>query len=363
MLTATMRSMVAHKLRLLLTTMSITLGVALLAGTMILTNTMGIAFDMLFGKISAGTDAVVRAEAPFTATEGVGTDRGPIPASVLEQIRQVDGVRAAEGSVRGYALLTDNDGRAITTNGGAPTNGYSMLADDELLGDVEILSGHTPRGPHEVVIDGTSAADHDIALGSTIKVLFQGPTQEFTVVGTVGYGDGITDLGGTTSAYFDTATAQRVLGSPGEFDSIDVSADPGVSQDELADRLSAVIPQGTEAVTGEAVAAENAAATKSSFAIAGMVFGMFAAIALFVGSFIIWNTFTMTVTQRSREIALLRAIGARRRQVMNSLVLEALVLGVTASAIGVGLGVGVAKGLKLLMDAVGLALPFTALQI
>src|SRR3954454_6714143 len=363
MLTATFRSMVAHKLRLFLTTMSITLGVALLAGTMILTNTMGIAFDMLFGKISAGTDAVVRAEAPFTATEGVGTDRGPIKASVLDRVRQVDGVRAAEGSVSGYALLTDNDGRAITTNGGAPTNGYSMPADDELLGDVELLSGHAPKGPHQVVIDGTSADDHDIAVGSTIKVLFQGPTQEFTVVGTVGYGDGITDLGGTTSAYFDTATAQRVLGSPGQFDSIDVSADSGVSQKELADRLSAAIPQGTEAVTGAAVAAENAAATKSSFAIVGMVFGMFAAIALFVGSFIIWNTFTMTVTQRSREIALLRAIGARRRQILGSLLLEALVLGLAASAAGIGLGVLVAKGLKSLMDAVGLALPFTTLQV
>src|SRR6478735_9793983 len=222
MLTATFRSMVAHKLRLFLTTMSITLGVALLAGTMILTNTMGIAFDMLFGKISAGTDAVVRAEAPYTATEGVGTDRGPIPASVLEQIRQVDGVRAAEGSVRGYALLTDNDGRAITTNGGAPTNGYSMPADKELRGDVELLSGHAPTNGHEVAIDATSAEKHHIPLGATIKVLFQGPTQEFTVVGTVGYGDGIKDLGGTTSAYFDPATAQQVLGTPGTFDLIQV---------------------------------------------------------------------------------------------------------------------------------------------
>jgi putative ABC transport system permease protein len=298
MLTATFRSMVAHKLRLLLTTVSIALGVALLAGTMILTNTMGTAFDMLFGKISSGTDAVVRAEAPYTASEGVGTNRGPIPASVLDQVRQVDGVRAAEGSVSGYALLTDNAGQAITTSGGAPTNGYSMPADEELLGDVEILSGHAPRGPHEVVIDGTSAQDHDIEVGSTIKVLFQGPTQEFTVVGTVGYGDGITDLGGTTSAYFDTATAQQVLGAPGEFDSIAVSADTGVSQGTLADRLSEVVPQGTEAVTGEAVAAENAAATKANFKVVGIVFGVFAAIALFVGSFIIWNTFTMTVTQR-----------------------------------------------------------------
>src|SRR3954462_9320188 len=177
MLSTTIRQMLAHKLRLVLTTASIALGVAFLAGTLVLTDTMGLAFEQLFGKVSAGTDAVVRTEAPYTATDGVGTSRGPIAANVLAKVQKVDGVRAAEGSVSGYALLTDNDGRAITTNGGAPTNGYSMPADDELLGDVELLSGHAPKGPHQVVIDGTSADDNDIAVGSTIKVLFQGPTQ------------------------------------------------------------------------------------------------------------------------------------------------------------------------------------------
>jgi putative ABC transport system permease protein len=363
MFTAAMRSMLAHKLRLFLTTASIALGVALFAGTLILTNTMGIAFDQLFGKISAGTDVVVRTEAPYTTTQGVGTTRGPIDASILDTVRGVDGVRAAEGSVSGYALLTDNDGRAITTNGGAPTNGYSMPADARLAGDLELLSGRAPRGPGEVAIDATSAEDHDIAVGSTIDVLFQGPTREFTVVGTVGYGDGIKDLGGTTSAYFDTRTAQRVLGTPGQFDSIDVSAEPGVSQAELARRLAKVVPDGTEAVTGTTVAEENAEAIKSNFSIVGIILGTFAGVALFVGAFIIWNTFTMTVTQRSREIALLRAIGARRRQVLSGLVAEAAVLGLVASAAGLGLGVGVAKGLKALMDAVGLALPFTSLQI
>ena len=363
MLTSTFRNMVAHKLRLLLTMASIALGVALLAGTMVLTSTMGLAFEQLFGKISSGTDAVVRTEAPYNTTEGVGTTRGPIDASVLDKISSVDGVKSAEGSVQGYALLTDNDGKAITTNGGAPTNGYSMPSDEQLRGEVEFLEGEAPTNAHEVAIDGTSAKEHDIAVGSTIKVLFQGPTQEFTVVGTVGYGDGVTDLGGTTSAYFDTATAQQVLGTPGKFDSIGVSAESGVSQSELTERLSAVVPEGTEAVTGKTVADENAKAVKENFKIVGIIFGAFAGIALFVGSFIIWNTFTMTVTQRSREIALLRAIGARRRQVMNSLLIEALLLGLAGSAIGLGLGLAVAKGLKALMDTVGLALPFTSLQV
>jgi putative ABC transport system permease protein len=275
----------------------------------------------------------------------------------------VPGVRAAEGSVSGYALLTDTHGAAVTTNGGAPTNGYSMPADRGLRGDVEVLSGRAPANAHEVAIDATSSDEHDIAVGSTIKVLFQGPTREFTVVGTVGYGDGVKDLGGTTSAYFDTETAQHVLGSPGQYDSIDVSAEPGVPQAQLASRISAVVPDGAEAVTGAQVAQENSDAIKKNFAIVGAVFGAFAGIALFVGSFIIWNTFTMTVSQRSREIALLRALGARRRQVMLSLMTEAVVLGLAASGIGLALGLGVAKGLKLLMDAVGLALPFTALQV
>jgi putative ABC transport system permease protein len=363
MFTATVRSMVAHKLRLLLTTASIALGVALLAGTLILTNTMGTAFDMLFGKIGAGTDAVVRAEAPYAQTEGVGTNRGPVAEDVLAAVRGVDGVAAAEGSVQGYALITDTEGRAVTTTGGAPTNGYSMPADEGLRGEVELLTGRAPANGHEVAIDATSAEEHDIPLGANIKVLFQGPTQEFTVVGTVGYGDGIKDLGGTTSAYFDTATAQQVLGAPRTFDRIDVRAEPGVTQAELAERLSQVVPEGVEAVTGAAVSKENADATKENFAIVGIIFGTFAGIALFVGSFIIWNTFTMTVSQRSREIALLRAIGAKRRQVLGSLLLEALALGLLASAAGVGLGIGVAKGLKWLMDVIGLALPFTSLQV
>ena len=243
MLTSTLRGMFAHKLRLVLTTASIALGVAFLAGTLVLTNTMGLAFEQLFGKVSAGTDAVVRTEAPYTATEGVGTSRGPIAASVLADVQKVDGVRAAEGSVTGYALLTDNDGKAIITKGGAPTTGYSMPADEGLRGDVELLSGSAPTGPTEVAIDATSAEEHHIALGSTIKVLFQGPTQKFTVVGTVGFG-GEKNLGGTTSAYFDTATAQRLLGTPGFFDSIGVRAGDGVSQAELAERLNAVVPEG-----------------------------------------------------------------------------------------------------------------------
>src|SRR6476659_930972 len=188
MLLATLRGLVAHKLRLGLTTASIALGVAFLAGTLILTDTMNLAFEQLFGKVSSGTDAVVRTRAPYTASEGTSTSRAPVPASVLPKVLGVDGVRAAEGTVSGYALLTDTDGKAVLTNGGAPTTGYSMPTDEGLRGDLELRSGQAPQGARQVAIDASSSEDHDIPLGSRIKVLFQGPTREFTVVGTVGFG-------------------------------------------------------------------------------------------------------------------------------------------------------------------------------
>ena len=362
MLTTTLRGMTAHKLRLSLTTASIALGVAFLAGTFILTDTMRLAFTQLFVGVSSGTDAVVRTEAAFTETQGIGTSHAPVDAALLTTVSAIDGVGAAEGNTSGYALLTDPAGHAILTSGGAPTLGYSWGADDKLRGDVRLQSGAAPSQPDEVVIDATSAEDHRIALGSRIRILFRGPSKQFTVVGTASFA-GHHNLGGTTSAYFTAETAQQVLGTPGQFDSIAVRAEPGVSQAELAERIGRQLPAGTEAITGAALVKENTDTANDSVGIIGVMFSVFAGIALFVGSFIIWNTFTMIVTQRSREIALLRAVGATRGQVMRSLLLEALLLGLASSAVGIGAGLGVAKGLQALMGAVGFSMPTTSLQI
>jgi putative ABC transport system permease protein len=362
MWTATIRSMMAHKLRLVLTTVSIALGIAFLSGTFILGDTTSKAFDEVFTKVSSGTDAVVRQEAAYTQSEGAGTTRAPIDAAVLDEVQAADDVDVAEGMSSGYALLTDNDGEAVEPAGGAPAVGYSMPTDESLRGDVRILDGTAPTGPSDVAIDATSAEENDIAIGSTIKVLFNGPTREFTVVGTVGFGDE-KNLGGSTSAYFDPETAQRVVGTPGAFDQIDVKAVDGVSDSQLAERLDAVVPAGTEAVTGQTVADEASDSVAEDLQFLNVLLGIFAGVALFVGSFIIWNTFTMTVTQRSREIALARAVGATRWQVLRSLLTEALLLGLIASAIGIALGVAVAQGLTALMDALNFSMPSTSLQI
>ena len=360
MLSATIKGMLAHKLRLFLTATSIALGVAFLAGTLMLNSSMQRAFDDLFASVSSGMDTVVRGEAA-DAQAAAADERPAVPAAVLDEVRGIEGVATAEGRVEGYALLTDSHGKPIQPNG-APTLGTNLSEDPALRGEVTLRSGRAPQTPDEVAVDATSAKEGDLTLGSQVKVLFQGPAQTFTLVGIVGYGDE-DDLGGSTTAYFERETAQRLLGNKGTFDTIVAKAAEGMSESELADRVDAALPNGFEALTGEAVADERADAAKDGLGFLTIALTVFAGIALFVGSFIIWNTFSMQVAQRSRELALLRAIGATRRQVMRTILAEAVLLGLVASAIGIILGVGMARGLTGLMDGFGFSLPTAGLQV
>ena len=360
MLTATIKGMFAHKLRLALTATSIALGVAFLAGTMMLSHSMQRAFDELFANVSSGTDAVVRSESddPNQVGNPVGA---PVPGALVDEVAALDGVAAAEGRMEGYALLTDSNGKPMTPNG-APAVGSNLSTSPELRGETELREGREPRTPTEVAIDATSAADGDLTLGSETKILFQGPARTFTVVGIVGYGDE-DNLGGASTAYFEAATAQRLMGDADSFDTIVVAAEDGTSQEELADRVATVVPDGYEAVTGEAVADERAEAAKGGVGFFSIILMVFAGIALFVGSFIIWNTFSMQVAQRTRELALLRAVGATRSQVMRTILVEALLLGAASSALGLVLGVGMARGLSAFLETMGMALPSAPLEI
>jgi putative ABC transport system permease protein len=356
MLTATIKGMLAHKLRLVLTSVSIALGVAFLAGTLMLSDSMNRAFDDIFAKVTSGTDVAVRGKAAFA--DGQAQPK-PIPANLLQTVRSVNGVAAAEGEVGGYAMVVSPDGTPIQPPGGAPTMGGSLPANQDLRGDVRINTGRAPANPDEVVIDTSSAKNHHISLGSQIKILFRGPAERFTVVGTVQFA-GEDDLGGSTMALFTPATAQRVLGTPGWYDSIVVKAKRGYSDDKLAKRIAAAMPDGVEALTGKALAEEQSDVIKKDIGILRISLLVFAGIALFVGSFIIWNTFSMQVAQRTRELALLRAIGATRRQVMRTILLEALVQGLGASVLGLLLGFAIARGLTWTMNAFGMQLPTVA---
>jgi putative ABC transport system permease protein len=234
--------------------------------------------------------------------------------------------------------------------------GTNLSVDPGLRGDITVRTGQAPQAPDEVAIDATSAERADEGIGDDVRILFQGAAESFTVVGIVGFGDE-DNLGGSTTAFFELPTAQRLMGEKGVYDTIIVKAEDGVAAEELAERVDASLADGFEALTGDAVAEERAADVKEGLGFFTMLLMTLAGIALFVGSFIIWNTFSMQVAQRTRELALLRAIGATRRQVLRTILTEAVVLGLTASAAGVALGLGMARGLSALFEVFGFTMP------
>jgi putative ABC transport system permease protein len=350
---AVLKGLLAHKLRLALTAIAVVLGVAFVAGTFVLTDTINKTFDTLFTEISAGSDITVRAESGFGDDANLDVSRNTVPSSLLAAVRSVPGVAAAEGSVTGYAQFVDEEGKAVTTTG-APTLGFNWT--DPGQSPLRLRSGREPQQPGEVVVDAVTARDHDFAIGDRVKVLFRGPTEEFTVVGIAGFGEA-DNLAGATLAIFEETTAQRVFGKVGRFDTIDAKADEGVSTAELRERVLAVVPPGVEVITSQEVADESAEAVSQALGFLSTALLVFGGIALFVGGFIILNTFSILVAQRTRELALLRALGASRRQVMASVIAEAFAVGVFASIVGIGLGVLVAVGLQSLLKSFGIDLP------
>ncbi len=355
MLLASLKGIMAHKLRLFLTALAVVLGVAFVAGTFVLTDTINKTFDTLFTEISAGTDLTVRAVSGFGDDAG-GFDtasRDTVPASLIDTVRRTPGVQAADGTVTGYAQFVDKEGKAVAS-GGAPTLGFNWT--EPGLSPLQLRSGREPQRDGEVVVDAVTARMHKFAVGDLVTVLFRGPTQEFTVVGITGFGEA-DNLAGATLAIFEEATAQRVFGKVGRYDSIEIKAADGVGAVALRDRLVGTLPADVEVVTSKEVADESAEAVGQALGFFSTALLVFAGIALFVGGFIILNTFSILVAQRTRELALLRALGASRRQVMTSVIIEAFAVGLFAAIVGLSLGVLVAIGLQSLLKAFGIDLP------
>ena len=361
---ATFKSLLAKKVRLVLTALSVVLGVGFVAGTYVLTDTMDAAFNDLFQNAAANTDVVVRSESAFAPTSGGagggGTEgREPIQDSVLEDVLEVEGVDIAHGDVAGYAQLIDPVTDEAIGGFGPPTIGASWDPDSTV---VEIREGSAPEGFGEVAVDASTAERHDLRIGQPIQILFEGPPQEFTISAIVGFGEA-DNLAGATLAMFDLPTAQQALGKVGVFDAINVIAEGGVSTSALRARIDQVLPDGVEAVTASAVADENTEALSEGLGFFKTALLVFAFIALFVGAFIIFNTFSIITAQRTRELALLRALGASRGQVLASVLTEAALVGVFASVIGLAAGVVIALGLQALLSAFGIDLPSTSTQV
>ncbi len=350
----TLDNLKARKFRLVSTALSIMIGIAFLAGSLVLIDTIGQTFDDLLADVNSGVDAEIRSSDVIKTQ--FGDIRGRVDAAILDDVRSVEGVEAAAGSVFGYAQLVDTDGEPIGNPGqGAPTLGFGWTDIDE-LNPMVLVDGGPPTSAEEVVIDRASAKIGPFAVGDEVQVLLQTGPQVFTVSGIATFGTADSPLGASVTI-FELETAQKVLAEPGRFNAIDIVAADGVSQSELVDRVTAIAPTGTEVVTGETLIEESQNDVAEALSFFNTFMLIFSGIALFVAAFIIYNTFSILVAQRTRELALLRALGAHRHQVLLSVLGEAFVVGLVASVIGLGAGVGVAQLLKQLLSLVGLDIP------
>ncbi len=360
----TLKGIVAHRLRYALTALSVLLGVAFIAGTLVLSDTINATFNGLYDQIYQGTAAVVQAKQPFNPGTNFTSQRQRIDASLAPTLRKVPGVQAVSLEIEGYAQLVGHNGKPIgTASNGPPTLGEAWTS-VAALNPLRLLpGGHAPRAGSQVVIDKHSADVGHFKVGDKVVVLTKLAPATYTVTGIATWGSADSPLGATITA-FTPATAGRVLGQPGKANAINVEAAPGVSQSQLVSRLQLVIHNPKiEVVTGQSVTVQAQDAVHQAFSFVDVFLLVFAFIALFVGSFVIFNTFSIIVTQRMRELALLRAVGASRGQVMASVLGESLIIGVLASAAGLGAGLGLAVLLKAGLAALGFDLPATGLVV
>lgn len=354
MLRAAFKGLLARKVRLFMTALSVALGVAFVAGTLIFSDTLNSNFDRLFSSASQGVDVQVSARTTFSGQFAGGAQ--PVPRNLLKKARDIPGVKVAFGAIDGAATMVDKKGKPIQPQG-PPTLGLAWTDIPE-LNSLELRAGDGPSGPGDVVIDANTASAYGFRVGDRIKVLFleTGKNKEFAVAGIVGFGEA-DNLGGATLAAFTPQVAQKFLDKRPGYDSVQVVADSGVTPTELRDRMIAALPGKYQVQTGQSAAQEASDQVKGALGFFSTILLVFAAISLFVGSFLIFNTFSITVAQRARELALMRAIGATSRQVVRLVVIESLVIGLLASIIGLGLGVLAAIGIKALLAGFGIDLP------
>jgi putative ABC transport system permease protein len=350
------REVWAHKRRLLGMFLAVFLGVAFLSGTLALGDTMRANFDTLFTQANANTDAVVRRATEINTDPGEpGAQRGLVSEALVDDVRAVDGVAAAEPFVQGIGQLIGSDGDRIGGNG-PPTLAGNWIEDPD-LNPYRLAEGRAPETGNEVVINRGAAEDGDLEIGDTTTVQTSVPV-EVEIVGIATFVDE-DGFGPTTFTAFTLEAAQEhVTGQPGMVTSISVGADDGISQDELVDRIQPVLPGDVEAITGAELTDENVEQINSDFLDIFTTFlAVFGGVAILVGAFSIQNTFSILVAQRTREAALLRAIGAGQGQVLASVVAEALVIGAVASVAGLFGGLGIATLLKGLLAAFGFGVP------
>ncbi|MFE0671794.1 ABC transporter permease [Streptomyces sp. NPDC058867] len=347
-----LRNVLAHKARLAMTVLAVMLGVAFVSGTLVFTNTLSGALQNSSAKGFDQVDVAVTAE--HQESEGNRIGRTPeLTEALLDKSAAVPGAASAIGVVNGFTAVADRDGRLV--GGGFQSQGGNYWGTEDAR--YPLTEGHAPKGADEIVLDSSTAERAGYEVGDRVRLSVDGPVLEPTLVGVFTTDDGNVAAGGSL-ALFDTATAQKLFGKPGTYDEIDVRAAAGTSQERLKAALDEALPGDlVETTTGARLAEDQAEAISSSMS--GLKQGLlvFAGISLFVGTFIIANTFTMLVAQRTKELALLRAVGASRRQVTRSVLIEAFVVGAVAAVAGLVAGIGIGAGLRSLMGTLGATVP------
>ena len=331
---------------------AITASVSFVVGSFVLADSLRATFDNLFQELNEEVDLEVRAAQAFESDDA----RDPIDVAIADSIRAVDGVEIAEPILQRYAQLLDADGEAISPPGG-PTFGVSWEGDDGLQG-VTVKEGRAPSGPDELAIDKATADTEGFAVGDTVSYLTDVGTFDGTISGTVGLGSA-DSFGGAQLVALDLDTALVHFGADGQVDAIDIAVADGVDVVGVQQAIEEILPPQTEVVTGEEVAQETADNVNQFVNVFGTGLLIFAFITAFVSAFIINNVFQITIGQRLRELALLRAVGASGRQVRWMISIEAFALGVLATVFGVLGGLLVARGLIAAFDAAGAGFPDT----
>lgn len=350
---ATLRGILAHKLRLALSGLAIVLGVAFVSGTMIFTDTLSKTFSSLFSSTAADV-SVERASAFQSGLDGPGGSASYVPSSLVGTVEQVDGVAAAEGYVRAEGVYVVDEHGEVLDTGGAPGMGVSWYEDRELSPST-LTDGRAPTGPDEVALDSGTVEKTGYQIGDRVTLLTPGPRVEAEVVGVFTFGES-GGLAGASLTAFDLETVQRLVGQPDGLTGVSVRAADGRSDEQVRDSIAAAVGADYDVKTRQEQADDSSAALEDSLAFIHIFLLVFAGVALFVGTFIILNTFSMLVAQRTRELALLRALGAGRAQVTRSVLAEAAVLGVVGSTVGLAGGFGIATALRALFGRFGLTL-------
>jgi putative ABC transport system permease protein len=346
-----LKDLFGRKLRLILTSLAIVMGVAMVSGTYVLTDSINAAFSSIFQTAYSTSDAVITGKEVFGGSQNAPS----FPESTLAKVKALSAVEDAAGGIGDMAQFVGKDGKVLNLHG-APGLAFSVTNTDERFNPLKLLSGNWPVGPHEVAIDDKVASKLDAAVGSTVGILPRGgKEQRFHVTGVARFGT--STLGGASLAIFDLPTAQALFHKEGKLDQIDVAQKPGSSTDTLLQQIRSVLPPNTQVRTSQEQAKKATDETNSQLSFLRYFLLAFGGIALFVGSFVIANTLSITIAQRTREFATLRSMGATGRQVRRIVVVEGFITGLLASTIGLFLGLALAKGLVEVFKAFGADLP------